>query len=296
MNNQLASSNKASESDFLDVCAMVWNRKRTILVVGMLPLIASVLLAFFSSPIYRAEVLLIPANARESNEMASGLSGQLGGLASLTGISLGGENDRKNEAVATIKSRTLTNAFVSDNDLLPVLFSQQWDPKTKDWREAVSKAPTLWDAYKKIDRIRRLDEDKKTGLLKLTVEWTDAELAAQWATDLIKRTNQHLRAQAIERADRNIGFLRRQLNETSVIEMRQALYRLIESELKTAMLAQGSEEYAFRVIDPAVVPEEKIWPKRMLLVILGILSGLFLGVFSALVAATLEARRNALTE
>lgn len=228
--------------------------------------------------------------------MASGLSGQLGGLASLTGISLGGENDRKNEAVATIKSRTLTNAFVSDNDLLPVLFSQQWDPKTKDWREAVSKAPTLWDAYKKIDRIRRLDEDKKTGLLKLTVEWTDAELAAQWATDLIKRTNQHLRAQAIERADRNIGFLRRQLNETSVIEMRQALYRLIESELKTAMLAQGSEEYAFRVIDPAVVPEEKIWPKRMLLVILGILSGLFLGVFSALVAATLEARRNALTE
>jgi uncharacterized protein involved in exopolysaccharide biosynthesis len=292
MSDLKENSKKRPEIDFIDACLIVWAERRTAVIVGLLPLIASIIMAVLSTPIYRAEILLIPANAKDGAEVASNISGQIGGFASLAGISLGGGDDRKNEAIATLKSRTLTNAFVSDNNLLPILFEKQWDSNLGRWKENLSRVPTLWDAYKKIDQIRRLDEDKKTGLLKLSVEWKSAELSAKWADYIVKRTNQHLRAKAIERADQNISFLRKQLNETSIVEVRQALYRLIESELKTVMLAQSSEEYAFRIIDPAVVPEEKIWPKRLLLIILGGLSGLFLGVLSALLIGIFGIRRR----
>lgn len=56
---------------------------------------------------------------------------------------------------------------------------------------------------------------------------------------------------------------------------------MIEAQTKTKMLANTQEEYAFRILDKAVVPEEKIRPKRTLIVVLGVMIGLIMGVFSA---------------
>ena len=53
--------------------------------------------------------------------------------------------------------------------------------------------------------------------------------------------------------------------------------------MKKAMLANVSEEYAFRVIDPAVVPEERASPKRSRIAMLGLLIGGLLGTLSAFV-------------
>lgn len=47
------------------------------------------------------------------------------------------------------------------------------------------------------------------------------------------------------------------------------------------MLAKSREEYSFKIIDPPVVPEERIKPKRRLIVMLGFIIGFFLAVFFA---------------
>jgi len=269
-------------------------RKRWPLIAGftLMSVVISALVAFLSKPIYSAEVLMMPVAVNDASSSVSGFGGQLGGLASLAGLSLGTMDDRKAEAIATLKSRALTDAFVSENNLLPVLYASKWDEATQQWKTAPDKVPTLWDAYKRIKQIRKLDEDKKTGLLTLEVDWNDPQLAARWANELAARANRLLRKQAIERADRNIGYLRQQINETSLVEVRQALYRLVETELKTAMLAQSSEDYAFRVIDPAVVPQEKIWPKRALLLIVGLFAGLFLGSLFAVLSGVAAAEKH----
>jgi uncharacterized protein involved in exopolysaccharide biosynthesis len=67
-----------------------------------------------------------------------------------------------------------------------------------------------------------------------------------------------------------------------VVELRQALYTLIETEIKKVMIAQGSEEYAFKVIDPARVAEEKSSPRRALITLVGAFAGLMLGIVIAL--------------
>ena len=232
--------------------------------------------AFTSNPIYRAEAkLLLAQPADQSN---SRLPDQLGGLAALAGLDFTAAGDRKAETLATLQSRVLTDAFVKENNLLPVLFPSHWDADRKTWKANV-RAPTLWDANKLISkRVRKVLEDRKTGLITLAIEWTDPELAAHWNAELIERTNKLLQVSAYKRATRNIAYLKRQLQETNIVEVREALNKLMESELKTSMLAQRSDEYAFKVVDPAVLPEEKVRPRRALLLALGLAAGVFIWV------------------
>jgi uncharacterized protein involved in exopolysaccharide biosynthesis len=59
------------------------------------------------------------------------------------------------------------------------------------------------------------------------------------------------------------------------------MYNLIESETKTLMLANARAEYAFTVVDPAVVPEERVSPRRTLMVLSGLFIGMVVGVLIA---------------
>ena len=69
------------------------------------------------------------------------------------------------------------------------------------------------------------------------------------------------------------------MEETIPVAIEQAFYRLIERQTKTVMLANVRDEYAFKVIDPALAPERPIWPKRRLTVALGMVLGAVIGVF-----------------
>lgn len=248
--------------------------------------------ALVSPPVYRAEVLLAPISPEQTEGALSGLAGQFGGLVGLAGLSLGSGNDRKVEAVATLKSRALTEAFVRENDLMPVLYKKRWDAERKRWKGNSEKEwPTLWDAndlFKK--KIRVVEEDKRTQLVTLSIEWIDPVQASNWANELVNRTNAVLRSRAIDQAESNVRYLQEQLARTSVVEVKQAIYRLVENEIKTIMLAQGSEQYAFRVIDPAVVPMRKIRPKRALMVTMGFAAGL---LFSSVVVLLFAAPKTA---
>ncbi|EIT71956.1 Wzz/FepE/Etk N-terminal domain-containing protein [Hydrocarboniphaga effusa] len=252
-------------------------------IVGATAITTSIALAYalITPPVYRADALLAPVSSDNGGSALGGLKG-LGGLASLAGLNMSSAGERSIEAVATLKSRALTEAFVEQNNLLPILFHKQWDKVAGRWKSAdPDEIPTLWDANEKIEKVvRTVGEDKKTSLITLSIEWTDPALAAKWANDLISRTNDLLRKRAIERSENNIKFLQQQLAQTSVIEIKSSIYGLVEGEIKTIMLAQTSEDYAFRVIDPAIVPERKIRPKRALIVLLGFLGGL---IFSSVI-------------
>jgi uncharacterized protein involved in exopolysaccharide biosynthesis len=257
------------------------------LVIGgtLLGTILALVVAFTTQPVYRAEALLAPVSPDAGSGSNSLLSGQLGGLASLAGVSLGPGNDRKVEALAVLKSRALTYAFVTEAELLPILFAEDWDAEHARWKaDDPGEVPGLWEANELFaSELRKVIEDKDTGLVTLAIEWGDPELAAAWVNELIVRTNDRLRSSAIEHAERNIAYLKKQIEQTNIIEVRQSSYRLIESEIKTVMMAQGSDEYAFKVIDPPVVPQDKVRPMRSMIVAAGLVSGFVLSCIPALV-------------
>ena len=123
--------------------------------------------------------------------------------------------------------------------------------------------------------------DAKKGVTNVQVDWTDPETAARWANDFVKLANDSIRSRALEESQRNIKYLNDQLAQTNEVEIRRAMYNLIENETKKAMLANGKTEYAFQTVDPAVPPEMRERPKRTLIVI----GTAFFGLLVALGAA-----------
>ena len=102
-------------------------------------------------------------------------------------------------------------------------------------------------------------------------------MAAEWANDMVAYLNNHIRKQAIDETTKSIFFLEQQLQETSKIEAQTVIYNLIEEQTKNIMLANVREEYAFKIIDPAVVPDMKSKPQRRKIVIFGLLLGVVFG-------------------
>ena len=266
------------ELSLFDLWNIVWKRKWLWLTLGPLAGVIGLIVAITSTEIYRAEVLMAPAQNEESSGGLSALAGQFGGLASMAGISLPSGSDSAS-AIATLKSRRFINAFVEERNLLPVLFADEWSMENKTWKSQNSEEiPTFWDAYELFSDVLNVSEDKKTGLITLAIEWHDPELTEKWANELSNRINSHLRELAKSEAERNLAYLEEQLKQTQVIEIKQSLFALIESQTRNAMLANAKEEYAFDIIDPAVVPEQRIRPRRTLVVLASGMLGGFLGL------------------
>lgn len=257
---------------------LVWRRRLVAMLVGVFTA-AALVLAFLWPPVYRAEVLMVPVS--ESGTQLDGLTGQFGHLAALIGVNLPARQDRTQEHIAALRSRTAAMTFMHQKELIPVLFADSWNGQAREWKDPGRK-PSDWEAYKLWDEdIRGVSQDKRTGLVALTIDWRDPVLAAQWANDFVRHVNDRLRQEAVRDATRSIEYLNRQLPRTSSMEVRQAIYRLIEAETKRRMIASTKEEYAFGVVDPAVPPEERARPKRLLITIVGFVLGLTVAVLTA---------------
>jgi uncharacterized protein involved in exopolysaccharide biosynthesis len=229
--------------------------------------------AHFMPRKYDGITLLSPVSNTSTNGLLGGLNSmvsQFGGLASLAGVSESATDTNKAETIAVLESEALTEQYIRDNNLLPVLYSDEWDAGRRQWKTTDrSKIPTLWTAnvlFKK--KIRSVTVDAKSGLVTLRIRWKDPVQAAQWANDLVRMTNAFRRDKAISESDRNIAYLTTEAAKTDAIGVKQAVYSVLQTELSKAMLAKGNDEYALKVLDPAVVPERPASPPPMYIVLI----------------------------
>ncbi len=241
----------------------------------------AVLIAFTLTPKYRAEVVISPA---ESPSGLGQLGGQLGDLASLAGINIGSGGNRKSEeALEYLRSRVFTAGFINRHGLLPVLFSKNWDMQRGQWRDK-DHVPTISEGVRKFsDKVREIAEDRRTGIITVAIVWSDPKVAADWANLLITDADAELRARAIAEQTRSINYLEKEAQTTPDLDIRSTVYKVMESELKNAMLARTRDAYAFKIIDPAMVRDlrDRDSPNRPLVVLLGLFVGAIVGVIAA---------------
>ncbi|WP_038249475.1 Wzz/FepE/Etk N-terminal domain-containing protein [Ghiorsea bivora] len=282
------------EIDLLEYWQLIWKKRVFIFASAFLAAILAAGISLTMPNIYRAETLLAPVGGEESQGGLSSMLGGLGGIASLAGVSLGGSSSME-ENIAVLKSREFIWGFVKDEKLMPILFADDWDAEKKQWiAEDPEDQPSLWDAWRLLVEggILAVNVDKDSGLVRLSIDWEDPELATVWVTKLVTRINAYLREQAILQSEQKLKYLNDALAETQIAENRQALFELISAEQKQTMLANTQKDYVFRVIDSAVVPDEKIKPKRSIIVLLtGFVVG-FLAVVFVFIQEGLRKRKE----
>ncbi len=284
-------------ADLLAVLAMLSQYKLVLFAAFLLAAIAAFALALWVEPRYRAEIVVMPTTLDGGPQLQLGsMLGNLGGLASLAGLNLGGgtSGDWREQNIAFLSSRAYGQRFIEKHDLMPELYPDDWDAQSGEWTLPPEHQPTLWDAYNRFDgSVRELEVDDVTGLITVSLTWTDREKVTRWANALIRDANELIRERDVEEARRSIEYLEREASATNVIELRQAIYRLMQDQINKVMLANVRAEYAFRVVDPAFTPDEddQFWPNRPMFALTGGFAGVMLAVSVLLMRRRRRARR-----
>lgn len=296
MQQQQASTQASDEIDLRELFQAIWAGKWLIMAVTTLFTIAAVLYALSLPNVYKSEVTLAPA---EDSKLK--MPGQLGGLAALAGVNLGGmgDGDKSGLALEILKSRDFIGRFIEQNDLyIPIMAAEGWDrasdsliidtevydESAKQWVREVKAPfepkPSNLETIEEFKKIFAVSKDKTSGMVKLSIEHYSPYLAKMWADKLVQAINEEMRSRELTEAERSIAYLNSQIAETNIADVRAMLYSLIEEQTKTVMLANVRSEYVFKTVDPAVVAEKKTKPNRILIIILTVLlSGMFMSFF-----------------
>ena len=231
---------------------------------------------------YDAEIIISPVHLTSEKSFGSGGAlGSFSGLAALAGLSLGSDS-KKAESLATLQSQALTARYIRENNLMPILYADKWDAAAGKWKSTnPKKIPTLWKAVQFFKKIRTISTETKTGLVTMTIRWDDPQLAAKWSNGLVKMTNDYEREKAIAESGRNITYLTQQAASTDVVGIKQAVYNLLQSEISKSMIAKGTDEYAFKIIDPATVAEKAAVPQQSVWIMAAFFGSLLIAVFYA---------------
>ena len=291
-----------NEIDLRELFRVLWAGKWLIGGVAFAAAVISIIVALMLPNIYRAEALLAP-NDQEGAGGLSALAAQYGGLASLAGINLGGGSaDKTALGLEVLKSRKFISEFIERHDILvPLMAAEDFDAEsgelridpriydlaTHKWMRDVKppkKAnPSFQEAHKVFMEILSVSQDKASGFVTVSVEHYSPTIAKQWVDWLVEDINLSIMQQDVAEAEQAIAYLNEQIASTSLADLQNVFFKLIEEQTKTVMLAKVSNEYLLKTLDPAVVPELKAKPKRSLIVILGAMLGGFLGVIAQLV-------------
>lgn len=262
----------------------------------VIPTVVVVITAFWSLTIpdtYLTEAVLSPTEEASGGGL-SNLSGQLGGLASLAGISVGADStDQVTVALEIIKSRQFIANFVDRHDIkVPLMASEEWDRENRQlkidddiydtgsevWtRPSINgrpSEPTALEVHEFFLQLLAVERDATSGLIKVSLEFYDPILARDWLLLLIDQLNSDMRVREITSTNQNIQYLENKVEQIGDIEMKTVFFQLIQEQTKKLMLAEVRSDFVFTTIDPPYVPELKFAPKRAIICVMaGFLSG-----------------------
>ena len=305
MENNIENDTKVDdEIDLRELFGVLLAGSRKIIAITTVFAFISVIYALSVPNQYKATALLAPA---QSNSSAPAL-GQLSGLASLAGVGLGGNKSTEGQIAQEImRSWSFIEGFINDSELAVELVAAQgwsktsnklqinediYDTKNNQWlvenESGVKGPPSSWELFQAFSDRLEVSEDK-SGLVSVSFEYYSPEIAKQWLDMYVAAINAHMQQRQILKVTNSINYLQVQIEKTSIAEMREVFYAIIEEQTKNKMLAEASPEYVFVAVSPSMLPEVKSQPQRALIFILGTLLG---GILSALLVLLMHYARK----
>jgi uncharacterized protein involved in exopolysaccharide biosynthesis len=304
---QISSVNSSNDISLYGLFALFLKNWLTLFLSAFILAVIAALWAINQPNIYKAEMLLMPASGDKGG--LGSLAGNLGGLAAMAGVNMPDSgNDNTKLALQLIKSRVFVGKFIKENDLLvPIMAANGWDfqsnkllynakmydIKSKKWVRVVKapkqQIPSLQEAHERFLTMLNVEQDSKTKFVKISVEFYSPEISADWVTMIVTSLNNTIREIDMNEATSSITYLQQLISESNVSGLRNVFSSLMEEQIKSKMLATIRPNYVFKVVDPAIAPENKSKPQRAIIVIL---AGFFGGIIGLIIVLFRAGLRN----
>ena len=188
---------REDEIDLTELFRALSRRRRLILGITAASAAFAVVVSLMLPVYYKAETRILPPQDKGSN-LAAQLMGQAGGLIALAGGAAGVKSQGE-LFVAMTKSRTVLDRMVDRFDLMKLYKGK--------YRE---------DARKNLVEVLKVLEDKKSGIISLTVEDREPKRAADMANAFVEELKSLAGGLAISEAGQRRMFFEDQLGQTKV--------------------------------------------------------------------------------
>ena len=273
----------------------IWNNKWKIVFFTFVITSATIWYVVHLPNIYKSEIILIPQEQKSS-------MGGLGALAGLAGVDMGGGEVSAysnmdivlkdwNFQMSVIKKYALLEKFKNRENIVYPL-GLDFSEKSEDAN--ISLEAQLLNTYKHILSILSISEDKKSGMIRLSIEIEDRFLAKELVDIFLKEVVEHLRKLDMKDIDLKIEFYEKELYETENLELQSKLTQLLSALIQKKMLANASQFYVVKKItDSRVVTIfEKVKPKRGLIVVVAFVTSIILGIFGVFMIEFIRGKKD----
>ncbi|MEC4089912.1 hypothetical protein [Pseudoalteromonas rubra] len=290
-NNITAKSYLDEEVDFIDLIYFILSKWQIILCVSVVAFVATYLGVSQLPNEYKSEVLVSPVSSAKSSPSNSAI----GGLAALSGINLGGGDDKTQLALATLESRKFIVDFINEHNLKPAFWAatgwdqsnneltyddELYDNDSKSWKESedgLSFEPSDLQVYAVfLKDFFTITQDKDSSFVTITLTHYSPLFAKETLDKLVDYVNQYFKYKEINDAEKSISYYQNRIETQALESLNQVLYKLIEEEEKKKMMATTREEAMFEVVDPPFIAEYPFFPRKGLFSVLAAVAALVL--------------------
>ncbi len=184
------------EIDLYELWLVIKKRKNVIIGLFIFSVVATAIISFIMTPIYRTTSSVLPVSSKQSP------LGSLAGLAAMAGVSIGGDESSQ-KVMAVLNSRTIKENVIKDLNLVNKILDEI--PEDRN--------PLLVAIEKMEDDIVSISDDKKTGVINISIDFKDPDLAKKINEQYLKELQDILAEKSLTVAKMNRIFLEKQLEE-----------------------------------------------------------------------------------
>lgn len=266
----------------MEFLSLAWRFRNRLVGIWLIVIAVALVRVLTMQVMYTSECLLVPLSLEQVDAPSqSGLR-----MPSASKLFSGGGGRDDYTIVAFLQSRQLTDRVIEELELKKELFPDRWDARAGKWIARSGGEPGRQESRREMPGRVDILYDEYTSLLTLRVHWPTPDGSKRVADGYLSVADKMLRDAAIAEGDRRIDELERELSLAAIHDVGVYLAEEMTAAISSLTSIRARAMYAFRVIDPPVLPDVKSWPPRAFLMILaalvtaavelGVLAGLYL--------------------
>jgi len=273
--------------DLVELFDVLLLGKRAIILITSFFALSTLIYSLSLTNYYKPSAVLSIRAA--SGENSGGISA-FSGIAAMAGVSIPTTaNEKADLVIATISSRKFFKQILTIKDFKPKLMAPKsflkntgeliyddeiYDPEKKEWIDE----PNFEETY--LRYTGELSTTKQvTGFIKLSYEHLSPVVAKEILEIVIENTNNILREQDLRESKLALDYLKKEINQTALVEIRVSINELVKAQLEKQMIAEVNKDYILKTIEAPYLTDLKSRPRRAIMSIMGTLFGAFISIF-----------------
>lgn len=256
------------EVTLADLLRRVWQAKIYIAIFVVLFSIFAAVFLFVSTPLYKASMIVAPADGYALGDYASVIENdRIASMPFWRPKDQEGVSTDFYRFIHTIRGPSVAEILLSDSGVISGI-------RRGGHEGALSKKEAL-ATY--LDRRIQIDPLGATPLRRISYQHPDPDFAAAMLRKIHLVSDQMIRRDRRRQSQSRIDYLKNSLAKTNNLDHRKGITNLLMQQEHVQMLANLDEPYAAIVVEPAFSTPKPHWPNPVIVWPIAILMGMFLG-------------------